>query len=137
MRLVGRADLVDEPWFSSAGERSRRAEVLDGAVQKWISARELDEVLAAFEDAGAAIAPIYDVQQLVNDPHVVARETITTVDDEDLGPLKMQNLIFRLGDTPGGIRWTGRRLGQDNEAVYAELGVDAERLAVLREKGVV
>ena len=73
----------------------------------------------------------------MNDPHVVARDTITTVDDEDLGPLKMQNLIFRLGDTPGGIRWTGRRLGQDNEAVYAELGVDAERLAVLREKGVV
>jgi crotonobetainyl-CoA:carnitine CoA-transferase CaiB-like acyl-CoA transferase len=137
MRLVGRGDLVDEPWFSSAGERSRRAEVLDGAVQKWISARELDEVLEAFEDAGAAIAPIYDVEQLVNDPHVVARDTITTVDDEDLGPLKMQNLIFRLGDTPGGIRWTGRRLGQDNEAVYAELGVDAGRLAELRKKGVV
>jgi crotonobetainyl-CoA:carnitine CoA-transferase CaiB-like acyl-CoA transferase len=137
MRLVGRGDLVDKPWFSSAGERSRRAEVLDGAVQKWISARDLDEVLEAFDDAGAAIAPIYDVEQLVNDPHVVARDTITTVDDEDLGPLKMQNLIFRLGETPGGIRWTGRRLGQDNDAVYAELGVDAERLAVLREKGVV
>jgi crotonobetainyl-CoA:carnitine CoA-transferase CaiB-like acyl-CoA transferase len=137
MPLVGRGDLVDKPWFSSAGERSRRAEVLDGAVQKWISARDLDEVLEAFDDAGAAIAPIYDVEQLVNDPHVVARDTITTVDDEDLGPLKMQNLIFRLGDTPGGIRWTGRRLGQDNDAVYAEFGVDAERLAVLREKGVV
>jgi len=137
MRLVGRGDLVDKPWFSSAGERSRRAEVLDGAVQKWISARDLDEVLEAFDDAGAAIAPIYDVEQLVNDPHVVARDTIMTVDDEDLGPLKMQNLIFRLGETPGGIRWTGRRLGQDNAAVYAELGVDAERLAVLREKGVV
>jgi crotonobetainyl-CoA:carnitine CoA-transferase CaiB-like acyl-CoA transferase len=137
MRLVGRGDLVDKPWFSSAGERSRRAEVLDGAVQKWISARDLDEVLEAFDDAGAAIAPIYHVEQLVNDPHVVARDTITTVDDEDLGPLKMQNLIFRLGETPGGIRWTGRRLGQDNDAVYADLGVDAERLAVLREKGVV
>jgi crotonobetainyl-CoA:carnitine CoA-transferase CaiB-like acyl-CoA transferase len=111
--------------------------VLDGAVQKWISARELDEVLEAFEDAGAAIAPIYDVEQLVNDPHVVARDTITTVDDEDLGPIKMQNLIFRLGDTPGEIRWTGRRLGQDNEAVYASLGIDAERLAALQEKGVV
>ena len=70
MRLVGRGDLVDKPWFSSAGERSRRAEVLDGAVQKWISARDLSEVLEAFEDAGAAIAPIYDVEQLVNDPHV-------------------------------------------------------------------
>ena len=70
-------------------------------MQKWIAARDLDDVLAAFEEAGAACAPIYDVEQLVNDPHVVARDTITTVDDEDLGPLKMQNLIFRLGDTPG------------------------------------
>lgn len=137
MRLVGRADLVAEPWFASAGERSRRAEVLDGAVQQWIAARDLDDVLAAFEDAGAACAPIYDVEQLVNDPHVRARDTITTVDDEDLGPLKMQNLIFRLGDTPGGIRWPGRRLGQDNEAVYASLGVEGERLAQLRAKGVV
>ena len=49
----------------------------------------------------------------------------------------MQNLIFRLGDTPGGIRWTGRRLGQDNQAVYASLGIDSERLAELRAKGVV
>jgi len=137
MRLVGRADLVEKPWFASAGERSRRAEVLDGAVQKWIAARDLEDVLTAFEDAGAACAPIYDVEQLVNDPHVLARDTITTVDDEDLGPLKMQNLIFRLGDTPGAIRWPGRRLGQDNEAVYASLGVDEERLAELRAKGVV
>ena len=137
MRLVGRADLVEKPWFASAGERSRRAEVLDGAVQKWIAARDLVDVLAAFEDAGAACAPIYDVEQLVNDPHVLARDTITTVDDEDLGPLKMQNLIFRLGDTPGAIRWPGRRLGQDNEAVYASLGVDGPRLAELRAKGVV
>jgi crotonobetainyl-CoA:carnitine CoA-transferase CaiB-like acyl-CoA transferase len=137
MRLVGRADLVEKPWFASAGERSRRAEVLDGAVQKWIAARDLEDVLAAFEDAGAACAPIYDVEQLVNDPHVLARDTITTVDDEDLGPLKMQNLIFRLGDTPGAIRWPGRRLGQDNEAVYASLGVDGPRLAELLAKGVV
>ena len=137
MRLVGRPDLVEKPWFASAGERSRRAEVLDGAVQKWIAARDLEDVLAAFEDAGAACAPIYDVEQLVNDPHVLARDTITTVDDEDLGPLKMQNLIFRLGDTPGAIRWPGRRLGQDNEAVYASLGVDGPRLAELRAKGVV
>ena len=111
------ADLIERAVVLLGGERSRRAEVLDGAVQQWIAARELDEVLAAFEDAGAAIAPIYDVEQLVNDPHVVARD-----DDHDRrrrGPraAEMQNLIFRLGDTPGGIRWTGRRLGQDNDAV--------------------
>jgi crotonobetainyl-CoA:carnitine CoA-transferase CaiB-like acyl-CoA transferase len=137
MRLVGRADLTEKPWFSSAGERSRRAEVLDGAVQKWIVARDLEDVLTAFEDAGAAIAPIYDVEQLLNDPHVIARDSITMVPDEDLGELRMQNLMFRMGDTPGAIRWTGRRLGQDNTEVFAELGVDEQELATLRDKGVV
>jgi len=138
MRLVGRPDLVDKPWFSSAGERSRRSELLDGAVQKWISARDLDEVVTAFEEAGAALAPIYDVEQLLNDPHVQARETITTVHDEDLGALKMQNLMFRLGGTPGRIRFPGRKLGQDTAAVYGELlGLQPDNLAKLRGNGVV
>ena len=137
MRLVGRPDIAEKPWFASAGERSRRAELLDGAVQKWIAAREFDEVVRAFDEAGAALAPIYDVEQLVNDPHVQARETITTVPDEDLGPLKMQNLMFRLSATPGQIRYPGRRLGQDSEQVYAELlDLDADQLAKLREAGV-
>jgi len=138
MRLVGRPDIADKPWFSSAGERSRRSELLDGAVQRWISARDIDEVVSAFEEAGAALAPIYDVEQLVNDPHVRARETITTVPDEDLGALKMQNLMFRLGDTPGAIHFPGRKLGQDTEQVYGELlGLDADDVAKLREAGAV
>ena len=138
MRLVGRPDIAAKPWFSSAGERSRRSELLDGAVQKWIAARDFDEVVTAFEEAGAALAPIYDVEQLVNDPHVQARETITTVHDEDLGELKMQNLMFRLGDTPGAIRFPGRKLGQDTAEVYAELlDLNADQLVKLREAGVV
>ncbi len=137
-RLVGRGDLTEKPWLSSAGERSRRAELLDGAVQKWIAARDFDEVTAAFEQAGAALAPIYDVEQLLNDPHVQERDTITTVQDEDLGELKMQNLIFRLGSTPGSIRYPGRKLGQDNDEVYAELlGLAADDVERLRAAGVV
>jgi crotonobetainyl-CoA:carnitine CoA-transferase CaiB-like acyl-CoA transferase len=138
MRLVGRADLVHEPWFASAGERARRADLLDAPVAAWIGERDLDEVLAAFDDAGAALAPIYDVTQLMRDPHVVDRGTITTVPDEDLGAVKMQNLMVRLLDTPGRIRFPGRRLGQDNEQIYGELlGLDRDDLAKLREEGVI
>ncbi|RFU18997.1 CaiB/BaiF CoA transferase family protein [Geodermatophilus marinus] len=138
LRLVGRPDIAEQPWFASAGERSRRAELLDAAVGRWIAARDAEEVLAAFEAAGAAIAPIYDVEQLVKDPHVRARESITTVPDPDLGPLKMQNLMFRLGATPGAIRFPGRGLGDHTEEVYAELlDLDAADVAKLREAGVV
>jgi crotonobetainyl-CoA:carnitine CoA-transferase CaiB-like acyl-CoA transferase len=137
MRLVGRPDIVEQPWFASAGERSRNGDLLDEAVAKWIAARPLAEVTEEFERVGAALAPIYDVAQLMNDPHVMARETITTVDDEDLGPVKMQNLMFRMASTPGAIRFPGRRLGQDNERFYREsLGLDPEHVAALQAKGV-
>ena len=55
--------------------------------------------MAAFDLAGAAIAPVYDVEQLMEDPQVKAIDAITTIQDEDLGPLKMQNVMFRLSQT--------------------------------------
>ena len=81
---------------------------------------------------------MYDVAQLFADPQVQARDAVTTVDDEDLGPLRMQNVWFRLSGTPGGIRFAGRRLGQDTDAVLAErLGYTPEQIAALQKEGVV
>ena len=67
-----------------------------------------------------------------------ARDAVTTVDDEDLGRLRMQNVWFRLSRTPGRIRFPGRRLGQDTDAVLTErLGYTPEQVAALRKDGVV
>ena len=107
-------------------------------VAAWIAERDFDEVVAAFQDAGAALAPIYDIEQLLADPQVQALEAVTTIQDEDLGPLRMQNVMFRMQKTPGRIRFAGRRLGQDNEDVYGgELGLDRCCLAALKEQGVI
>jgi crotonobetainyl-CoA:carnitine CoA-transferase CaiB-like acyl-CoA transferase len=73
----------------------------------------------------------------MEDPQVKAIDAITTIEDEDLGPLKMQNVMFRLSDSPGSIRFTGRRLGQDNEQVYGELGLGPDRIAELRADGAI
>ncbi|MFC3493913.1 CaiB/BaiF CoA transferase family protein [Glycomyces rhizosphaerae] len=137
VRLVGRADLVDEPWFASGHTRAEHAGELDAAVSAWIAARPTAEVIAAFEAAQAAIAPVYDVRGVLADPQYQARGTVLTVDDEELGPVKMQNVLFRLSETPGAIRWPGRRHGQDTDAVLAEAGVTREQLELLREKGIV
>lgn len=137
MRLVGRPDIAEQPWFPQAGERVRHADLIDPPVAEWIAARDFEEVSAAFQAAGAALAPVYDIEQLMNDEHVIEREVVTTIDDEDLGPLKMQNLIFRMDRTPGGIRHGGRRLGQDTEAVLDELlGLSGDKLDQLRDEGV-
>jgi crotonobetainyl-CoA:carnitine CoA-transferase CaiB-like acyl-CoA transferase len=135
--LVGRADLVAQEWFAAARGRVAHADELDAAVAAWIGARDLADVTAAFEEVGAALFPVYDVEQLLADPQVRARDAVTTVDDEDLGPLRMQNVWFRLGRTPGRVRFAGRRLGQDTDAVLAELGHPPEAIAALHEEGVV
>jgi crotonobetainyl-CoA:carnitine CoA-transferase CaiB-like acyl-CoA transferase len=138
MQLVGRPDIAEQPWFGQAGERVTHSDLIDAPVAEWIGDRTLEEVSAAFQAAGAALAPVYDIEQLINDPHVKDRDVITTITDEDLGPLKMQNLIFRMGRTPGAIRHGGRRLGQDTDTVLDELlGISGDKLDELRSNGVV
>lgn len=121
MRLVGRPELIDEPWFATGRERAQHVEELDAAVASWIGARTRDEVLAAFEEAEAAVAPIYDAADILADPQFAARESIVTVDDDELGPIRMQNVLFRLSRTPGRIRWAGRPKGSANDEVLGQV----------------
>jgi crotonobetainyl-CoA:carnitine CoA-transferase CaiB-like acyl-CoA transferase len=137
MTLVGRPEFLAEPWFSSGAERAKHADELDEAVGGWIAERDRDEVVAAFEKAQAAVAPIYDVRDVLADPQFQALSSIVTVPDDELGPLRMQNVLFRLSDTPGEIRRAGPALGQHTAEVLAEYGVAPDRLAGLRERGVV
>ncbi|MFI9378343.1 CaiB/BaiF CoA transferase family protein [Streptomyces parvulus] len=137
MRLVGRPELVHEPWFASGADRARHADVLDAAVGDWIARHTRADVLAAFEKAEAAVAPIQDVRDVMTDPQYRALDTVTTVDDPELGPLRMQNVLFRLSATPGSIRWAGRPHGADTEEVLTELGLTPADVKELREEGVV
>ncbi|MEU2058750.1 CoA transferase [Streptomyces sp. NPDC013455] len=135
LRLVGRPELAGEPWFATGAGRAAHADVLDEAVGSWIAARTRTEVLAAFEKAEAAAAPVQDVRDVMTDPQYQALDTVTTVDDPELGPLRMQNVLFRLSATPGEIRWAGRPHGADTEAVLTELGLTPAELAALHAEG--
>ena len=137
LALVGRPDLTAEPWFASGHERAQHADELDIAVSTWIAARPASVVLAAFEQAQAAIAPVYDVRGVMADPQYQALGTVKSINDDELGPIKMQNVLFRLSETPGGIRWPGRAHGRDTDEVLAEIGVSARQLDQLREQGIV
>jgi crotonobetainyl-CoA:carnitine CoA-transferase CaiB-like acyl-CoA transferase len=137
MRLVGHPEYIDEPWFASGSERAKHADELDAAVQDWISSRTQEEVVRAFEEVSAAVAPIYDIEGIMQDPQYAALNSIITLDDPELGPLKMQNVLFRLSETPGEVRSTGPRLGEHNAEVYRELGIGEVELRELAEKGVV
>jgi crotonobetainyl-CoA:carnitine CoA-transferase CaiB-like acyl-CoA transferase len=137
VRLVGRGDLAEQPWFATGSGRAEHVDEIDAAVAAWIGQRDREAVVAAFEEAGAAIAPVYDAADILADPQLAALGAISTLEDRQLGPLKMPNVISRLSETPGRIRHTGGRHGCDNAAVYAELGVRPAELERLREERVV
>ncbi|GAA3557433.1 CoA transferase [Nonomuraea rosea] len=135
--LVGRPDLVEQPWFANGHGRVQHVDELDEAVSSWIAERDAAEVIARFEEVHAAVAPIYDVTDLAEDPQYAALETFVEVPDEELGSVTMQNVLFRMSETPGEIRWPGRPIGRDTDEVLGELDYSGERIAALREDGVI
>jgi crotonobetainyl-CoA:carnitine CoA-transferase CaiB-like acyl-CoA transferase len=137
MDLVGHPEVIEEDWFASGADRAKHADLLDEYVGGWIAGHDLDVVIKKFEDAEAAAAPIYDISQIMDDPQFEALESIVSVDDPDLGSVKMQNVMFRMSKTPGRVKWAGRGLGEDNQNVYVdELGLSDKRLKELSEEGV-
>jgi crotonobetainyl-CoA:carnitine CoA-transferase CaiB-like acyl-CoA transferase len=129
--------VISEPWFGTGRGRAQHADELDAMVGGWIGQRDLDDVVEQFEQASAAIAPVYDIADIFEDPQFQALESITSVDDPDLGVIRMQNLMYRLSATPGAIKWSGRAIGADNEAVYGELGLDSDDLKELSAQGAI
>lgn len=138
LELTGGPGTADDPRFRTNADRVRHIDEVDGIVGGWIARHTLAEVLEAFEKAEAAIGPVYDIAQICEDPQYIARESITTVDDPDLGPLRMQNVFPRMLRTPGRVRHAGPRMGQHQREVLDELvesgTLSAEVAARLRAK---
>src|SRR5262249_39740079 len=118
--------------------RQARADEIDALVADWIRAHTLDHAMKVFLTEDVAASPIYDAQQLLADEHLRARGTFVTVDDPDLGAMTVQAPVARWREPRGRIGHLGGARGADNQAVYCDLlGLDAARLAALREAGTV
>ncbi len=119
--LCGGPGTADDPRFKTNADRVKHIDIVDDIVAKWIGAHTLAEVLDAFEKAEAAIGPVYDVGQICEDPQYLARESVTTVPDKDLGKIRMQNVFPKMLRTPGKIKHAGPRLGEHQAEVIGEL----------------
>ena len=113
LELVG---LDHDERFATFEGRAAHREELDAAVAQWIGVRPSVDVLAAFEEAHAAIAPVYTMRELQRDPHVRARNMFPEVEG-----VVMQGPVARLSRTPARLKWAGRTLGADTDEVLDEL----------------
>jgi crotonobetainyl-CoA:carnitine CoA-transferase CaiB-like acyl-CoA transferase len=136
-RAIGRADMIEDPRFRTNTDRVRNIDECDGIVAAWIAKRSLTDNMAVFEAAEVTATPIYEVDQLLDDPHVQERGVLVEAPDEEAGSVVMHNIIPRLSDTPGRLRTPAPVLGEHSRSVLQSIGYDDARIATLADAGTI
>lgn len=137
-KAIGMAELIKDPRFSNNSARCTNDVALDEKIAQWFEQRDCDDVMRLFEQADVVAGPVLDVRDIFKDPHYLARQNIVKVKDDDFGEVKMQGVVPKFADTPGGVRHAGRGLGADNRAVYIdEMGMSEQRFSQLLASGVI
>lgn len=125
MRMVGEDHYLREPWFADHVGRLAHVDELDEVIGSWIGSRTCEQVLAASEEYEVAAFPVYTAADIAVDEQYLARESFTTVNDDQGVPVKLQNVVPLLSETPGRHRWLGPALGAHNrEVLIEELGFE-------------
>jgi crotonobetainyl-CoA:carnitine CoA-transferase CaiB-like acyl-CoA transferase len=136
-RLVGREDMIHDPRFKDNTARVQNRHEVDAVVGAWVATQTSAEALKAFAEAEVTAAPVYDIADLLQDPHVVERGIFEALPDADLGWVPMHAPVPRLSATPASYRRPAPRIGEHTAEVLGELGFEATAIASLRQAGVV
>lgn len=135
---IERPDLKEDERFENNEKRLENVEELDAIIQDWMDDHTREEIIDTFEAAEATIAPIYNVEDILEDEHYQARNAVVAIEDDELGTTRVQDAFPRFSETPGEVTHLGPRLGEHNDEIYAErLQYDAETLRELHDEEVI
>ena len=136
--VMGRSELLEDPRFATNRDRLTHVEEVDAIVGAWVAERTQADVIEILTAAHVAVAPVLHAGDLVEDPHLVERGSIVSIEDEELGAVRMPDVQPRLSQTPGRIRSAGPPLGSSTDEILGDqLGLSADDLAELRGRGVI
>ena len=137
-RAMGATDLLEDARFADNAARLENKDALNEELQKWLGQRPMGQVMEELVPSGGVVGPVYNVKQIVEDPHYLGREDILEVDDPELGRTRMVGIAPKMSETPGSLEHAGPTLGQHNREVYEGwLGLGERELDELQERGVV
>jgi crotonobetainyl-CoA:carnitine CoA-transferase CaiB-like acyl-CoA transferase len=136
-RAIGHEDMLADPRFRTNTDRVRNAAACEAPIVEFIGARTLAENMDVFARAEVTAAPVYDIDQFMADPHVIAREILVDLPDTEMGQLPMHNVIPRLSATPGRLRRPAPGLGEHTAEILGALGLDHAAIDGLARDGVI
>ena len=136
--VIGRPELIDDPRFDTNMHRVANADALDAIVGEWMAARPREEIITLLREQEVPVGPVYDIADILADPHAQAREMVVESPDGEGAPLRMEGVFPKMGGTPGAVRHAGKDMGADNDEIFLDrLGLSADELTELREQGIV
>ena len=135
---MGLANLIDDPRFQDNTARLENKDVLNEILQGWLGVRPLAQVMDELVPSGGIVGPVFNAQQIVEDPHYQARGDIIEVDDPQLGATRMLGIVPKFSQTPGSVEHTGPSIGEHNAQVYGGwLEYDDDGLKDLYDSGII
>lgn len=135
--LMGQPDLVNDPRFSTNGNRVKNSDEVDRIVSGWVEKFTRQEITTLLRDNGVPVGPVNNVEDILHDPHAIAREMIVEKADKDGRTWRMEGIFPKLSRTPGAVENLGGELGSDNELVFNALGISSEDMAELKKENII
>jgi len=137
METIGRSDLGNAPDLANNAGRVKRVAEIDAAIGAWTQTRSIQEVLDALNAARVPVGRVYTAKDIFEDPHYKARDMILTQHTRDGDDIAVPGIVPKLSATPGQIRSSAPHLGDDTDSVLQQMGLSADNIATLRQKGIV
>ncbi len=137
MAAIGRDDLGQDPQLADNAGRVQRVAELDAAIEAWTTQHPTAQVLAVLGQAQVPAGRAYTAQDIVEDPHYQARDMVLQQTTRDGHVVAVPGIVPKLLGTPGAVRSSAPGLGDDTDAVLAEIGLSATTIAELRSRRVV
>ena len=137
MQTIGRDELAADSDLADNAGRVARAAELDVAIEAWTVSRPVEQVLERLGAARVPAGKVYTARDIAEDPHYRARDMILRQQTRDGYELDVPGVVPKLLGTPGTVRSSAPKLGDDTDAVLAEFGVSSQDIAALRSKKVV
>ena len=137
MQTIGRADLAADPALADNAGRVARVAELDAAIEAWTAPQAVGHVLERLGAARVPAGKVYTAKDIVEDPHFRARDMILRQQTRDGYEVDVPGVVPKLLGTPGTVRSSAPRLGDDTDGVLRELGFSNQDIAALRGKKVV
>ena len=136
-QVIGREELIDRPEFKCNPDRIKNNHELNVIVTEWTRQHKVAEIVDLLLANSVPSAPIYNVEQIVNDPHIAgAREMFVDMLNPEGHPMKVVACPIKFSETKATVRTTAPNLGEHTALVLQQLaGLNTEQIATLKNSG--